>query len=136
MAGRFPYGQFQLRYNTVSAHRLSFVIHHGPIPAGQMICHRCDNPPCVNPRDLFAGTDADNVRDMIRKGRAVPIAVRRGAANNRTRLNRDQVLALRSRHAAGESQTALAAEYGITQTNVSAIVLRKTWSYLPEEVSR
>ncbi len=57
--------------NVTRAHQLSWVMMNGPIPAGMLVCHTCDNPTCVNPAHLFLGTNKDNVHDMINKGRQI-----------------------------------------------------------------
>jgi hypothetical protein len=63
------YGQFMMAGERIYAHRYSFQVYRGDIPKGYFICHTCDNPPCINPDHLFLGTQKDNVRDMISKGR-------------------------------------------------------------------
>lgn len=65
------YGRFgSSSCRCVNAHRVSWTIAFGPIPEGHFVCHRCDNPSCVNPKHLFTGTRQDNVDDMVIKKRS------------------------------------------------------------------
>jgi hypothetical protein len=69
-AYRLPAGYGTFGRPTTTTHRIAWQLTNGPIPEGMFVCHKCDNPPCVNPAHLFVGTQQDNLRDMWSKGRA------------------------------------------------------------------
>lgn len=68
--GRIQQGGLEKR-KALLVHRLSWELHFGAIPAGLVVCHKCDVPLCVRPDHLFLGTQRDNIADCIAKGRSV-----------------------------------------------------------------
>lgn len=108
----------------VRAHRWSYERHVGPIPPGHEVCHRCDNPSCVNPDHLFVGTHTDNMRDSSTKGRQG----HPGARNGRARLTADDVKAARAEYTGRFGQVAeLARRFGVTTASMSKVIRRQTW---------
>lgn len=100
----------------IGAHRASWMINRGEIPAGLFVCHRCDNPPCCNPAHLFLGTSRDNTRDMVSKGRA----------NGRRVLTPDVVREVR-RLLPSKTHSEIAARFGIGRSTVQHIKRGRTW---------
>ena len=113
---RFPSGQ--------KAHRFSYSRHVGQIPQGLSVCHRCDNPACVNPDHLFVGTHTDNMKDKMSKGRGNHLV---GTKHPRSKLTESQVLAIR---ADSRRQVEIAESYGIKQAQVSEIKRRIAWTHI------
>ena len=127
---RYGYGMFNRGHGTRRAHRIAWEYTHGPIVDGLHVLHHCDNPPCVNvEKCLFLGTPADNNQDMWEKGRGfVPVA-QSGEAHFNAKLTIDDVQLIRGLYAQGDhTQVELAAQFGITQVQISSIVRRESWA--------
>jgi hypothetical protein len=108
-----------------AAHRVAWRLVNGPIPADLSVCHHCDNPPCVRPDHLFLGTHADNMRDKVSKGRQA-----RGERSGTAVLTTAQVVAIRVRHAGGDSPEQLSTEYGVAPSTIRNITSRRRWRHV------
>lgn len=122
------YGQFNWLGKPQGAHRASWIIHYGDIPPKMEVCHKCDNPICVNPEHLFLGTHKENMADRERKGRRTPP---RGSRNGKAKLTEKQVIEIKKELKEGKiSGSELARQYGVTKTQISLIKLGKSWNHI------
>ena len=130
----WPFGRSQDAYPSLyisansfsKAHRYMCLRAHGnpPTPTHEAL-HSCDNKRCVNPQHLRWGTKQENSQEAKDRGRYL-----KGEGCPATRLTEQDVRAIRAQRAAGLSIDAVAACFGTTRSNVSAIALRKTWAHL------
>lgn len=144
------YGQFSVEGRMRLAHRVSEEMARGALPSGLCVLHHCDNPPCVRPDHLFRGTRADNMRDMVAKGRYYgwttpdrvphgdnhysrrsPEAMSRGEHHYGAKLTEADVQSIRLRYAKGGiTQKTLAAEYGVGRVAILKVIHRYNWKHI------
>ena len=124
------YGKIQvgpLDRKRIGAHRVSWYLNNpGGFPSiSQVVRHRCDNPPCVNPDHLEIGTVSDNNRDMMIRGRNRPP---RGEMNGKSRLRESDVIDARYQFMTGRSTSSIARCLGVAHSLASRIVSGKRWA--------
>lgn len=127
-----------------TAHRVSWGLHRGEIPAGMWVLHKCDNRVCVNPDHLYLGTVLDNSRDLMARGRpyleirrhVTPevearrvASLPRGAAHHRSGAKITSEIAMAVFNAIGP-QKKIGVAFGICQQTVSLIKSKKTWGHI------
>lgn len=109
------------------AHRVSWIYHNGKIPKGLHVLHKCDNPGCVRIEHLYLGTNNDNIRDKVNKGRAHKLT---GSTNPSAILNEKQVHSIRHLYKNGATQVFLAKKFNVSQQTISSITRRKIWIHI------
>lgn len=105
------------------AHRVAYAVHHGD-PGNLCVCHKCDNPMCVNPEHLFLGTQADNNRDRNEKNRHA-----KGEDHGMAVLTEREVLAIRRRYS-GNNTADLADAFGVSTSTIYHVATRRTWRHV------
>lgn len=122
------YGQLWTKDDRhVAAHRWSWELSNGPIPDGLCVCHKCDNRLCYEPSHLFLGTYADNIHDMVAKGRN-----QRGETHSKATLSNEHVLYILQLYRSGVSQKRISQFFNTRPMNVSRIVRGERWKHLGE----
>jgi len=114
----------------LGAHRLSYLLHTGEDPGSLCVCHKCDNPSCINPQHLFLGTIGDNNRDAFRKGRNKTIGQHRldGEHNSNAKYTKEIVREIRSLYKNGWTINQLVEKFDGSRGGIYAIVNRINWA--------
>lgn len=125
------YGVMMVEGKKMLAHRLSYAMHSGSLSPDALVCHHCDNPPCVNPRHLYAGTNQTNVDDRTSRGRSVHWA---GELNKASKLTDGSVAHIRKAWSEGvASQKDLARMFGVSPSLISKVVNGHIWGHVNDE---
>jgi hypothetical protein len=117
------YGQVAHNNKFLLAHRAAWLLFHGPIPSGMMVCHKCDVRLCVNPEHLYLGTNADNMRDRSQRGYV-----------HQMRLDEAKVREMRQLRQQGWSWRGLAARYGVHHNAIVEATMGRSWAYVDEPI--
>jgi hypothetical protein len=124
------YGIFRFEGRNYRATHISLWIYNRPVPQGLCALHKCDNPACVNPDHLYIGDKGQNIQDSYNRGRRPRIDVgdqNRGSRNGMSKLTETDVIKIKQRIQAGETNKDIAAEFGVNSSTISEIKSGRTW---------
>lgn len=123
------YGNVAYHGRLQKSHRVAYELMHGLIPKGMCACHHCDNRLCCNPSHIFIGTQKDNVRDMMQKGRDGH-GVLRGEESPVSKYTSRQAMQVKRLRLKGVSQKQIAVRTGVSKTAVGAICQGRVWRHV------
>lgn len=124
------YGSFSVgRPRLVTATRYVYFLSTGHWPGHYKVLHSCDNPPCCNPAHLWLGFQSDNAKDMVAKGRHARAAPK-GSQSSHAKLTEADIPEIRRASAWGETDTSIAARYGVHSSSIRKIRLGQSWKHV------
>lgn len=132
-AAEGDYGRLGIEGRTRLAHCVAWALVHGPIPEGMSVLHHCDNRPCVRPDHLYVGTQGDNVRDAVERGRHVSgygLRDHRGAGHPMAKTTESSVRSIRALAATGQSVPVLASRFGLSVGQTKDIISGRAWAHV------
>ena len=116
------YGRFSVAGMSRHAHPVIYEIHTGASANGMLVCHTCDERRCCNPAHLYLGTPADNMRDMVARGR--------DRRRTQAKLTEAQVREIRQMADTGHSRREIAEWFGVTTAAIGYVLRRVTWRHV------
>lgn len=120
------YGHLSYRNKSIAAHRLSWILRYGEIPFGLQVCHKCDNPKCINPMHLFLGTTQDNTSDRHNKERDA-----RGKKQAFTKLSETDVIQMREDYfQKGKTLKTISKKFGVCSATAREAIQGINWKWI------
>lgn len=124
---RHGYGRTSYQAKDVLAHRLAWLLTHGPVPEGLYVCHHCDNRRCVRPDHLFLGTQKDNLDDARDKGRPLS-SLKAGSLHHKTKVTEAVASEIKAARTSGETAKSIARRLGLGYRTVTRVLHDEHWT--------
>lgn len=120
------YGKFCINYKLYKAHRVSYFIKYNKDPRNLLICHKCNNPSCVNPYHLFSGTHKENIEQAVSEGRSRII---KGSKNQLAKLQESEVIEIKKLKGLINKHE-VAKRFHVASATIYDIWADRTWSHI------